>query len=441
MKILGWDIKLARGSSQAKTVQAPKSPIYQFPIMTQQQGFSAYNNVQGQQQLTYELIDGLYKKTIMNRVINKISGDCTRMNYTVSYINLDNTKNEQIEEIGNFVDVKLTRTVFRNIFRDMLKYGTAFLYVQYDAGRIPIKMYTIHPRYVKPEIENGVLVRWIYNSGDGEKPLAPEDLICFPNDPATGEIFGNSIFGPIIQILELLLNSQYNTAILIDRYAIPIIHWMLDNGVEGVRTPPEEITNFLESLFSQLDVGNDIATDSGVQSKVIGTDSNLIDFVPIIQDQKETFGITVGVPLQLIGMKGDNLSVTTRQMQSYIDFLRDIQEMVADRLIEFLYKPYLLENGYVELDDYKRIDIDFPVMAVEENSKAIQWLVPAVDKGFITRTQAKNTLGFKGEAVPIDEIELFPSPEVIRPSQRKDPSEVKDPDTKQPDRTTNPDHE
>jgi len=395
------------------------------------QVWGRYTNVMGEQQLSYELIEDLYSSTMMMRIINKMSGDATRMNYTIECFDIDhNVKDDIVKEVVP-IDVRITRKVIRAIIRDMLKYGTAFLYVDYGPENIPERAFTVHPQYVEPEFDDGELIGFIYKTQDKEIALSPEELIVFPNDAQTGELYGISIFSPIMNILELFLNSQLNTAILIDRFALPIIQWALDKGIEGDKTEPKEIIEFMDSLYDQLSAGNDIGTDATVEARVIGADNNLIDFVPIIQNQLEVFGITVGIPLQLIGMRGDNLSVTTRQMQSYLDFVRDLQEQVGEILVENLYKPFLESKGILQLEHYKEIVVNFPIMAVEENSKAITWIAPAINSGLITRTQGKNALGFKGEAVPIEEMDL-PNiqPEVIRPGQRKDPEE--EPETKEP---------
>ncbi len=418
MKILGREINILKRKPETS------AEIPQYPQDMQTQTFARYHNVMGEQQLSYEIIDKLYEKTIINRVINKIAGDATAMNYKIRIVDLEGNEDKDIEDIGKFLDVKITRKVLRSAIRDMLKYGTAFLYISYGADNFPETMYTIHPRLLTPIIEDGVLVAWEYDDEGTPIELDPESIIHIPNDPQTGEIYGQSILGPLMDVLELLLNSQLNTAILVDRYAIPIIQWLIDNQIEGSRTTYKEIEEFMRSLFDQLDVGSDIGTDSGVRANVIGADQNLIDFVPVVRELKETFGVMCGVPLQLLGMRGDNLSVTTRQMQSYIDLVRDYQETVADRLIESLYKPYLESQGFIQFEHYLDIYLSFPVKSVEENSKSATWIFPAVNLGIIDRDEARNTLGYKGNAIPIDEIEA-PNiqPEVIRPGARKDPTE------------------
>lgn len=432
MKIFGRNISFGK----EKVQMAAKNAVMQYPSSSGSQEFATYRSIQGTQELSYTLIDDLYDRTIVNKIINKIAGDCTRMNYSVSYIGMDRKKDENLELVGLQIDTRLTRSVLRNVFRDMIKYGTGFLYIKYEGG-IPTKAYTIDPQYITPVIENGELVSWQYTSTGTPVTLTTKELIAFPFDPKTGEVYGKSIFGPLIQTLELFLNVQLDLTILVDRFALPIIMYILDNGIEGVQETDEEILAFMRSLLDQLSYGNDVGVGSGTSAQVLGTDSQLIDFIPIIKDLKESLGIICGVPFQLIGASGDNLSISKMQMQSYLEYIRDIQEMVGDILIEQVYKPFLEEeNGYVQLENYRDVYIDFPQQAVEENSKAITWISPAVNLGLISRTQGKNTLGFKGDAIPIEEMDVpWMQEEVVRPGAQK-PNE---PDSKSQKTKKNPD--
>lgn len=432
MKIFNYEISFKNKKEDKKT--SKKALAVQYPGDPKHK-FTNYVNTFGEQQVSYELIDNLYRSTMMMRIINKMAGDATRMNYTIECVNMDNTPNYEIPELVIPIDIKITRKVIRSIIRDMLKYGVAFLFIKKGQEGLPELAYTIHPELIEPQFEEGELINYKYKSSDQEVFLEPEELICFANDAQTGELYGISIFSPIMNILELFLNSQLNTAILIDRFALPIIQWALDKGIEGDKTDPSEILEFMGMLQRQLEAGNDIGTDSSVEARVIGGDNNLIDFVPIMQNQLEVFGITVGIPLQLIGMRGDNLSVTTRQMQSYLDFIRDLQEQIGETLVEAVYMPYLESQGIFQLEKYKEMHINFPIMAVEENSKAINWIAPSVNLGLISRTQGKNALGFKGEAIPVEDIDVPDiQPEVIRPGQRKDPNEEPEPrEPKEPD--------
>jgi len=184
----------------------------------------------------------------------------------------------------------------------------------------------------------------------------------------------------------------------VDRFAIPILKWSLDNGLEGVKETDEEILAFMKSLAEQLSLGSDVGTGSGVTVDVIGTDSTLIDFIPILKDLKESIGIISNVPLQLLGASGDNLSITTRQAQAYLEYVRDIQESIGDILIENVYKPFLEENNKVQLKDYRDITINFKLQAVEESSKAIGWIAAACNLGLISRDEGRNALGYKRQS-------------------------------------------
>lgn len=430
MKIFGKNISFRR----RKEKLASKNVVTQYPTtVSTTQPFSTYKSIQGTQQLSFELIDDLYNRTVMNRIINKIAGDASRMAYTVRYTGMDNKFDEELELLGLQIDILFTRSVLRNIVRDQLKYGTAFLFVKYESG-VPTKMYTVHPKYITPVITDGELTAWEFNESGTIITLTTKELICFPYDPSTGEIFGNSILSPLIQTLELFLNVQLDLSILVDRFAIPILKWSLDNGLEGVKETDEEILAFMKSLAEQLSLGSDVGTGSGVTVDVIGTDSTLIDFIPILKDLKESIGIISNVPLQLLGASGDNLSITTRQAQAYLEYVRDIQESIGDILIENVYKPFLEENNKVQLKDYRDITINFKLQAVEESSKAIGWIAAACNLGLISRDEGRNALGYKGKALDLKDIDV-PNiqPEIKRDKKPQNPEDDPDKTKKNPD--------
>lgn len=432
MKIWRYEVTLA--PAQSKIKKPTKTAVLPFPNKQQSQAFARYATPTGQQTLSFELIDNIHQKTILNRVVNKIAGDCARMNYQLICEDEEGRQIENIVQELRYIDIKITRKILRNVFRDSIKYGTAFTYVQYAPDGLPLTVINVHPKYIRPEIDDfGNLIGWKYSGSSDEVTLRPEEILYFPDDPETGEIYGKSIVNPAIGILELLINSQNNVAVLLDRFALPIVLWMLDSQIEGVKTPPDEILEFMRFLIQQLEAGNDAGIDSSVDPKVLGTSDTLIDFVPTVEHLLYTFGAQVGVPMQLLGLRGDNLSVSRMQNYVYNDLVRDKQENVGDMLVEQLYKPYLESKGIFQIDDYDELYINFPIRAVEENSEAIKWIVPAQQNGYIDRTAAKNSLGFKGKAVPIEDIEVpEQQPEVVRPGARK-PNEPKSPEAPEPD--------
>lgn len=434
MKIFGYEINFAR--AKKATTKPKKTPVLAYPAASTSQGMPSYTNVSGNTIATYDLIDGLYEKTIMNTIVNKIAGDATRMNYSIQVVDDQGQIVEKIQTEARRIDARVNRKVLRDVIRDSKKYGTAFLFIDYGPDGVPLDMYTVHPQYVEADLVDGVLLGWKYRGGSSAIPLDLTQLIPFPNDAQTGKIFGISAFSPILRTLELFLNSELNTAIIIDKFAIPIIHWMLEGGEEGT-IDDSEVLQFMQSMYEQLSVGSDFGTDGRVSSEVVGIGQNIVDFTPILKDLKETFSITVGVPFQLIGGAADNLSATKSQMMSYQSMIIDIQENAADVLIRNVYVPFLESMGYIQGEDYYDIYIDFPVWSYEENSKVAQWMKFAVDYGLITRRQAKNTLGYKGEPLDLDDLDV-PMPQiqngvdVSRPNQTRtergpDPLDKTDP--------------
>jgi len=242
---------------------------------------------------------------------------------------------------------------------------------------------------------------WIYNSPTGKQiNLNLEDICHVPNNPITGQLYGNSSMEPLLQVLNLLLNSQLSIAVIIDKIATPFIHWLIDSKHEKRKTPLSDILNFIKNLGRQT-VGNDIVTDSSITTEMIGAGNKLIDFSPIIEKLEQTFYVTSGIPGQILGMPADNLSAITRQLQTYYEDLYDFQESTMDYLITEIYEPALLRQG---IEDYVNIYASYSKPMIEQESRIAVWTDIASRDGFITKQEARAALGYRGEPPAEPEI-------------------------------------
>lgn len=356
--------------------------------------FDSYKTATGDVSVDYDLVENLYKRTIMRRIINKLAGDATKLGFKFKYYDETGKEHQKATEIGRKIDALLTRNLLRNIYRDMLLYGDAFLYILKDENEV-YKIIGINPKYITPTEKNGELIGWEYQPPNETNTvqLTLEEVVHIPNDPLTGELFGQSIFSSVLQSLNLILNSQLNAAILLDRYAIPIVHWKIDSKNERKKTSTAEIKNFINTL-KQTTVGSDLVTDSSIEHDVIGTDSSMIDFRPILDKLDHYFFATVGVPGQLLGFPADNLSAISKQLQVYYDTIHDIQSILADYLITQLYKPMIETAGITEPIEITPI---FNKPTIENESRVITWVKDALALDLITREQAIQALGYQGK--------------------------------------------
>lgn len=377
--------------------------------------FSTYKTATGDTSLTYDILEGLYRKTIMNKVINKLAGDVTRLGYTVNCIDFNDEPHEQAKLIADQIDRLMTRKVLRNLHRDLELYGDAFLFKQLGSnGDISFDdIWCINPRYIDPRIENQKLVGWTYNSAQGKQiPLDFEQIVHIPNNPLTGQLFGNSAFEPVLQVLNLILNSQINSAVILEQLAIPIIHWGIDSKRERIKTPLSEILDFIRNM-GKMQVGTDFVTDSSVEANIVSAADKMIDFTGMLDKLDDYFFTTTGIPKSILGFPSDNSTAINKQLSTYNENLLDKSETTSDYLISELYWPEM--KG---LNDLKRIYFSYPRPVVEENSRIATWCDTMLKDGIIYKTEARGALGYTGLPPAEPEVVDKPVTEPFRPDKK-----------------------
>ncbi len=353
--------------------------------------YGTYKTATGDQTITVDILEGLYRRTIMRRIINKLVGDATRLGFRFEFYDLQGEIHEEAAEIGRNIDILLTRNLLRTIYRDMLLYGDAFIYKVRAQNQLQ-KLIPVNPKYLTP-LGDTQLEGWQYQAPNQSETitLTTDEIVHIPNDPITGNLFGESLITSALQSLNLILNSQVDAALLLDRYAIPIIHWRIDSKDERRKTPVSEIKDFVENLM-KADVGSDIVTDSSIEHDLIGADASLIDFRPLLDKLDHYFFATVGVPAQLLGFPADNLSAITKQLQSYYDTIHDLQSILADYLANRLYKPEIERT----ITDPVEIVPVFNKPTIENESRIITWVRDALALNLITPEEARQALGYAG---------------------------------------------
>ena len=378
--------------------------------------FSTYKTAGGDTTVTYDILEGLYRRTVMNKIINKIAGDATRLGYEVVCTGMNDEPNERAKEIADQINRLTTRKVQRNIYRDYELYGDAFLFKSLGTnGDLSFDdLYCINPRYIEPDIKNKVFVGWKYNSDKGKTiPLTFEQIVHIPNNPLTGQLFGNSIFEPILQVLNLILNSQVNSAVILEQFAIPILHWTIDSKRERQKTGMPEILDFIRNM-AKMTSGSDFVTDSSIESNVIGAAEKVIDFSNTLDKLDDYLFGTTGVPKGIIGFKADNLSAINKQLATYYENILDKSECVSDILISDLYWPEM-----EEIKDLKKIEFSYSRPAVEENSRISTWCDTMLRDGVIYKHEARAALGYHGLPPAEPEIQDTPAENPFRPDDKE----------------------
>ena len=373
------------------------------------QNFATYNDIYGAEDVDYDLIDGLYHSTILNRVIKKIASDAVPEMFKIQIVDLEGERLPELEQQVMVYLAHLKRKHINQMFNYTMRYGTGFLYIGNKQEEQLVNMFCLHPKDIKPVMDEstGEIKEWTYTTQDGEITIPDEDILRFPYDADIGEVYGMSFIGKLVQTLHLMLNTELNLAEIVDKYAIPILQWLVEVG-DDEEVEDDELYEIFQSIQDQFEYSNDVITTDRIT---------------------ESFGLLT-FPMSIIGGKSDNLSSIKVQAAQYTNDLQDLQMCFADELVEQVIEPFLSANGQEAGINYANIYIIFPVLTTESNADTSIWLFPAIRMGLINRDEARAQLKFRGKAMKLEEIEFIdPTATYLQEQaleqQQADPDEAK----------------
>lgn len=436
MKIFGYNVNVSRqqDTTELAAAKKPKGKVSEYSEVATKT-FETYKTATGDTTITNDLLESLYKRTIMNRVIDKMADDASRLGFTSICTGVDGQPHNKAQEIAHSLDKLMTRKTLRQMYRDMLVYGDAYLYKQIgknqDGITNVIQIYGISPKRITPKIENNELKGWQFQGPSGTKDLKLEEVIHIPRNPLTGNIFGVSIFEPVMQTLNLILNSQLNSAVIIDHYALPLVHWQIDSKHERRKTPMAEIKNFITRL-QKMTTGSDLVTDASIGHEIVGAEKTTLDISPILGNLDAYFFATTGVPGQILGMPADNQSAITRQLQTYYETVFGLQNNAADYIEKDVYWPEIENAG---IDDLYRITFTYQKPMVEQESRVMTWVERAMVLDLISPEEGRAAIGYQGPP-PSESNNLQPvannQPEFDKKQTQETPPGVNQEKTKKP---------
>ena len=406
------------------------SDVKKHPKSTYSQKFAAYSDIYGEADLDYDLIDGLYHSTILNRVIKKIAADAVPEMFKIQITDLEGERIPELEQLVTVYLAHLKRKHLNQLFNYTMRYGTGFLYTGNKEEDQLVNMFCLHPKDLKPVIDEstGEIKEWTYKTQDGEITIPNEDLFRLPYDADIGEVYGMSFLGKLVQTLHLMLNTELNLAEIVDKYAIPILQWLVEVG-DDEEVEDDELSAIFESIQEQFEYSNDVITTSRITTDVVGFADNQYDMESTLAQLKESFGLLT-FPMAIIGGKADNLSAIKVQASQYVGDLRDLQMLFSDEFVEQIIEVFLESQGKTAGIDYSTIYIVFPVLTTESNADIATWLFPAIRHGVYSRDEARAQLGLRGKALPIEELDFIdPSAKYLQEMalQQAESSELEEP--------------
>lgn len=358
--------------------------------------------------ITYDLIDSVYDRTILKKIITKYKFSIVPNYFQVQVENLDGTRNEELERLITPISSIITRDLLMNAVKGFFLYGTSIIYKgdvnekgEYNQLFL-LRIQDLEPEYDFENDSQLVGFKYYYKKEYIFIPL--EDVAIFANDPAVGELFGTGLLNNLFETLNQFLNDKLGLTEILDRYALPLVQWAVDVSDAGFLSEDEIIAKTRQALYEQLEFGDDIVSDARIEPKIIEFSNISENLLGILQEARKDIGILT-IPEPLLGGTISNLSGGKIQQAVFNDEIRGYQAILNDFVVNEFYLPFLKKQGYIQNEDFKQVYMNFPLQTSELPSDAIIWIKQAVEMGLMTFDEARATLGLRGKA-PLTTKEL-----------------------------------
>lgn len=355
-------------------------------------------------QLTYTLLDGLYDRTILKKIIQKYIANVIPSFYTLIIEDENGDRIQDLEIKCKKIGQIINRRYMRELMKAWFLYGTAPTYTgNRDQDDMYEEVFVLHPRDLTPKFilepgaQYGEIEYWNYNYGGVNFEIPPDHIKIFANDPDIGNLYGNSIVNQLQDTLHQFLNNRLDLAEILNRYAIPIVQWAVDVSDVGAQNEDDIITKARIMLDEQLFAGDDIVCDARIEPRTLSFVNDVGHLINILQESRRDLGM-LSIPESLLGGQISNLSGGKTQAAVFMVEIGDIRATLNDFLAEEYYIPFLEKEGAIRGEDYHNAYIAFPLATTELPSESIIWIKTALEMGLISLNEGRAELGFRGAA-------------------------------------------
>lgn len=406
---------------QKKTKSNDNKPTKIIESQYKNLGFSVFREHVLDLKIDFTIIDGLYHRTILNKIIRKYTSSIVPPYFTLSVEDEQGNDLPELRKALKTVSRRINRKLLLQIEKEVLLYGTSVVYT----GNLENEIFTLNLKDVQPRFSTegktrGQFLGFDYPYQDEIVFIPKEDVAIYTNDPDNQQIFGNSILEPMLQTLHEYLNNKLALAEILDNFSQPLLMWLVNTEDLSFATQDEFINKVKERLYLDLNAGDDVVADSRVDAKLVEFSNVSSHLVAILQESREDLGI-LSVPQALLGGDADNLSSSKVQVGLFYEETRSYQAELNDFIVENIYKIYLERLGYEDGVDYHNIYINFPPSTSELPSDSIIWVKSAFEMGLITLDEARSILGFRGRAPgATEELESYYLTKTLSSQQKYD---------------------
>jgi hypothetical protein len=361
--------------------------------------------------LKYELLTGLYRKTILGKIVTKFVQISIPTFFTLAIEDEEGNRLPDIERECKPLNEVLNRKLFRDMLKQSLIYGTAFLYIgNINKGTEDLgEVFLLNPWDLQEKVEEGKLIGWEYRQDSSivsKTVFIPyEDIVTMAHDPDINELYGYSIAEPMAEFLTYFLNAGFDMATILDGFAIPLLLWLVETQDDEL-ADDVVVNKIREILFKQLEMGDDVVLDARIRAEVVNFGKDATKLVELARESRKNLGL-VSIPESLLGGESPNLNAIKIHLQMFYADTNDYQAQLNDIIVDRVYKPYLTSKSYELVTDYSNVYINFPPNVLESNSEKIIWIREGLKLGLFDRPLGRLMLGVRGRPPSDEDLEDY----------------------------------
>lgn len=362
-------------------------------------GVSAFRRNSLDMKIDFAIIEGLYHRTVLNKIIRKYTSSIIPPYFTISIEDENGNIIDNLKTEVKTISRRIPRKLLLKIEKEVLLYGTSVVYI----GNMEKEIFTLNLKRLTPKFEVeyndkfGEFLGFDFVYKEDLVFIPKEDVAIFSNDPDTDHIFGRSIVEPMLQTLHEFLNNKLALAEILDTFSQPLLMWLVNTEDLQMTNEDEFIYEVKERLYRDLEAGDDVVCDARVEARLIEFSQVSGHLVSILQESRADLGI-LSIPQALLGGDADNLSSSKVQVGLFYEETRSYQAELNDFIVENIFKKYLERKGYEDGVDYHNVYINFPPSTSELPSDSIIWVKSCIELGLITLDEGRAIMGFRGKA-------------------------------------------
>ena len=338
-----------------------------------------------------------YRKAYDN--ISIVAGSINALvDNSIKFVQVIGKNEKYVEELRKFIEKFDSDQLFKNIARQLLIYGNTFIELVKDESGIadlkvlpPVYMFVNRNEYGNfTKNQKDAYLQFLIENPTEPINFAWDEIAHFKYNQIGESAYGNSLIQPVVEFLHLKLESEANMAVIIDRYAAPLMHFKI--GSPERPTNQKEVTQFSTDL-EDIQADTELVTDDRVEGVVIGSQKEVINLAPALEYYVSQIIAGTGVPPVSIGIpiKTDRataeiqLDVFDRKSKSLQNLISNITEKQI-----FLRHLQLVFGEDIKPDEVPELVWGEPEQRQEREDMKI--LIELANAGVITPQKANELL-------------------------------------------------